>query len=49
MSDISSNWVEVKVGLMLHSGFISRGSYMSDRVLLNLLNKLVERDKMRGL
>ena len=28
---------------------IYRGSYMSAHVLLNLLNKLGERDKMRGL
>ena len=26
-----------------------RGSYMSDHVLLNLLNELGKRDKMRGL
>ena len=36
---------------MLHSvvSHIHRGSYMSDHVLLNLLNKLRKRDKMRGL
>ena len=28
---------------------INRGSYMSAHVLLNLLNKLGKRDKMRGL
>ena len=28
---------------------LNRGSYMSARVLLNLLNKLGKRDKMRGL
>ena len=28
---------------------INRGSYMSAHVLLNLLNKLEKRDKMRGL
>ena len=28
---------------------IHRGSYMSDYVLLNLLNELGKRDKMRGL
>ena len=28
---------------------IHRGSYMSDHVLLNLLNELGKRDKMRGL
>ena len=27
----------------------NRGSYMSDHVLLNLLNELGKRDKMRGL
>ena len=35
------------------SGFFSkllhRGSYMSDHVLINLLNELRKRDKMRGL
>ena len=31
----------------LHSG--CRGSYMSAHVLLNLLNELGKRDKMRGL
>ena len=29
--------------------WIYRGSYMSDHVLLNLLNELGKRDKMRGL
>ena len=29
--------------------FLHRGSYMSARVLLNLLNELGKRDKMRGL
>ena len=28
---------------------LNRGSYMSAHVLLNLLNELVKRDKMRGL
>ena len=28
---------------------MTRGSYMSDHVLLNLLNELSKRDKMRGL
>ena len=28
---------------------VNRGSYVSAHVLLNLLNKLGERDKMRGL
>ena len=31
------------------SMFINRGSYMSAHVLLNLLNELGKRDKMRGL
>ena len=30
-------------------GLINRGSYMSAHVLLNLLNELGKRDKMRGL
>ena len=30
-------------------GAINRGSYMSAHVLLNLLNELGKRDKMRGL
>ena len=30
-------------------GYRHRGSYMSAHVLLNLLNKLEKRDKMRGL
>ena len=29
--------------------YINRGSYMSARVLLNVLNELGKRDKMRGL
>ena len=32
-----------------HSGKLNRGSYMSVHVLLNLLNELGKRDKMRGL
>ena len=31
------------------NGHINRGSYMSVHVLLNLLNELGKRDKMRGL
>ena len=31
------------------ASFINRGSYMSNHVLLNLLNKLGKREKMRGL
>ena len=34
---------------LLHVGLINRGSYMSALVLLNLLNELGKRDKMRGL
>ena len=30
-------------------GTLNRGSYMSAHVLLNLLNELGKRDKMRGL
>ena len=33
----------------LHMHVIHRGSYMSAHVLLNLLNELGKRDKMRGL
>ena len=35
--------------LWMRSPEIYRGSYMSARVLLNLLNELGKRDKMRGL
>ena len=34
---------------MIDSKLINRGSYMSAHVLLNLLNELGKRDKMRGL
>ena len=34
---------------MLLLSYINRGSYMSAHVLLNLLNELRKRDKMRGL
>ena len=34
---------------MLLLTYINRGSYMSAHVLLNLLNELRKRDKMRGL
>ena len=34
---------------MVHVEIINRGSYMSAHVLLNLLNELGKRDKMRGL
>ena len=33
----------------IYSHAINRGSYMSAHVLLNLLNELGKRDKMRGL
>ena len=33
----------------VHKDCIHRGSYMSSHVLLNLLNELGKRDKMRGL
>ena len=33
----------------LNEQILDRGSYMSAHVLLNLLNELGERDKMRGL
>ena len=35
--------------LLLQSQIVDRGSYMSAHVLLNLLNELGKRDKMRGL
>ena len=35
--------------ITLHDTFRYRGSYMSAHVLLNLLNELGKRDKMRGL
>ena len=35
--------------LDVRKGFLYRGSYMSAHVLLNLLNELRKRDKMRGL
>ena len=34
---------------LISGGYLYRGSYMSAPVLLNLLNKLRKRDKMRGL
>ena len=37
------------VRLLTFYGKIYRGSYMSAHVLLNLLNELGKRDKMRGL
>ena len=44
---VSEEWgtvINYLLGLKLY-----RGSYMSARVLLNLLNELGKRDKMRGL
>ena len=35
--------------LVIYLLYLYRGSYMSAHVLLNLLNKLGKRDKMRGL
>ena len=35
--------------VLLHMYEINRGSYMRTHVLLNLLNELGKRDKMRGL
>ena len=37
------------MGGKCHNDPINRGSYISAHVLLNLLNKLGKRDKMRGL
>ena len=45
-------WLLVSVVTLSHAGSdrkIHRGSYMSAHVLLNLLNELRKRDKMRGL
>ena len=39
----------VNLELLVHSMTGYRGSYMSAHVLLNLLNELGKRDKMRGL
>ena len=33
----------------IQASYVKRGSYMSARVLLNLLNELVKSDKIRGL
>ena len=41
-----SNLLEIP---LVQKGLINRGSYMSAHVLLNLLNELGKRDKMRGL
>ena len=43
------NLVKLFSTMMSSSSLIDRGSYMSAHVLLNLLNKLGKRDKMRGL
>ena len=42
--------ISIHVGYsMFCVGYVYRGSYMSAHVLLNLLNELRKRDKMRGL
>ena len=49
-SDSHVNHINLK--LLRHKqpkGYVNRGSYMSAHVLLNLLNELGKRDKMRGL
>ena len=40
---------ELNIQVQLSSVVRNRGSYMSAHVLLNLLNELRKRDKMRGL
>ena len=40
--------VDVNPGEQVSGKILKRGSYMSAHVLLNLLNKLGKRDKMRG-
>ena len=45
---IDLKYVYALVGLA-NPGVVYRGSYMSAHVLLNLLNELGKRDKMRGL
>ena len=44
--DLESAWL---VHIIVSNNKIYRGSYMSTHVLLNLLNELGKRDKMRGL
>ena len=47
---MSSNVLLITMYLILEScNLLYRGSYMSAHVLLNLLNELGKRDKMRGL
>ena len=48
---IISNWLKfsLQLDIKLYTFNIYRGSYMSVHVLLNLLNELGKRDKMRGL
>ena len=41
--------IEISPDLKQRIVILNRGSYMSAHVLLNLLNKLGKRDKMRGL
>ena len=47
---VAESATSVKGMVILHnSNVLNRGSYMSAHVLLNLLNELGKRDKMRGL
>ena len=47
---VAESTTSVKGMVILHnSNVLNRGSYMSAHVLLNLLNELGKRDKMRGL
>ena len=41
--------MERQTGQQARQHSVNRGSYMSAHVLLNLLNELGKRDKMRGL
>ena len=45
--DLYGKKVRCSIQIFIHG--INRGSYMSSHVLLNLLNDLGKRDKMRGL
>ena len=47
--DLKSAYALISANSVCLVGQIHRGSYMSAHVLLNLLNKLGKRDKMRGL
>ena len=50
---LAYDWLGTKIGLDLYQShsydILYRGSNMSAHVLLNLLNELGQRDKMRGL